>query len=513
MSLNFKNKISAKKIPVMTALLFYTVFSLSTLPHAFADVAKSAENLNREAELKAFLNKELDADKFLESVLSANIESNLERLENQKELVKLAIQKGAKIDKLPLIKDELAASLMFTSRHQNPLRDNLNMVLKRIDNGVLAEKISHRGHCHGFTTLWLYSKWLEFRQSHEKGTCRHQRHLCKYDKDWFKRITKYIGMLNEKNQVDFIKMIPSFEEFATKIDLFQSPKDFIENMTIADSTVHKIKNNLTADRKILTERYKIASSFASAEQLALLLEKVVINDVLVYVKIPMGHGYPPGHSTGLFKHGNNYYWYDPNDGLGVGEHKYSSAKEVAEAIFKNWGNDNHAYGLIICAFDKSHHIYPKQEDVLKMIHTNPINNDNNFLEDSAEAAIYVRSLESLQFFLNNGLDPAHEYKTGWSLLGHAVATNSPDIVTMLLEQPSVNPKQSLPNERDKDTRGVNGFTYLHLAAKKGYFDVVRILLKDGRIPIDQKDSNDKTALDYALKEKHETTIQVLLTNP
>jgi hypothetical protein len=315
-------------------------------------------------------------------------------------------------------------------------------------------------------------------------------------------------MLDEQNQENFIKMIPSFEEFAKKIDLFQSPKDFIENMTIADLGVHKIKNNLTVDRKILTERYKIASSFASAEQLALLLKKVVIDDALVYVKIPMGHNYLPGHSTGLFKHGDNYYRYDPNNDLG--EHKYSSAKEAAEDIFNNWGNDNHAYGFIICTFNNSHHVYPKQGDVLKMIHNNPINNDNNFLEDSAEAAIYVRSLESLQFFLDNGLDPAHEYKSGWTLLGHAVITNAPNIVAMLLKQPGVNPEQSLTNERDRETRSLDSFTYLHLAAKKGYFDVVRILLKDGRIAIDQKDSNGKTALDYACENKHEITKQILL---
>jgi ankyrin repeat protein len=120
----------------------------------------------------------------------------------------------------------------------------------------------------------------------------------------------------------------------------------------------------------------------------------------------------------------------------------------------------------------------------------------------------------MQFLFKQGLEPDQVNKEGRTLIDMAATANAPQIVKMLLQYPDVDPNQIIIGETLSNSKGskIKGGTCLHTAAKKGYFEVVEVLLNDRRVVIEQKDAAGKTALDYAIAMNRSKTIKIL-SNP
>lgn len=405
---------------------------------------------------------------------------------NVAKLINTAVTNGANFDDFPQNNHEYASQHTITNRNQYFLQQQLALIAQKLKlNPDITSRIQQYPCCYALTTLWLYSKWLQFNQPEKTGGYDN-----KYDKDWFNKIINLVSNWKKGSSIN-TENAANFKKFAELIDFFQSPQKFVEGLRAVDTNIHQFDNRLTLDGKILRENYKIACSFDSPEQLANLLKEIVHDNNFIYIV-------KSAHFMGLFKHENEYYLYEPKEYFG--ECKYKTIDAVAAAIF----DKTNKAGLIICDFQKNTFEHPEHREVLEKIYTK-----NNMPVD---IAILIRSAESLRFFLDHGLSPTAKIQYQGkeiTLLGAATLANSPDIVAILLKEPGVDPRQLLDDGPDSETRAVKNMTCLHIAAKKGFFEVVKVILNDPRTVINQKDSNNKTALDYAISKNHSKTIKIL----
>lgn len=68
----------------------------------------------------------------------------------------------------------------------------------------------------------------------------------------------------------------------------------------------------------------------------------------------------------------------------------------------------------------------------------------------------------------------------------------------------------LPRGADPMSRDNNGSLPLHLAARRGNDEIVKILLDQSSVHVDVKDGSGKTALHLACSEGHKNVCQILL---
>ena len=68
----------------------------------------------------------------------------------------------------------------------------------------------------------------------------------------------------------------------------------------------------------------------------------------------------------------------------------------------------------------------------------------------------------------------------------------------------------MPRGADPSLRGKNGNTPLHLAARGGHEEIVKVLLDQPSVEVDAKDNSGKTALHFACSEGHRKVCQILL---
>ena len=68
----------------------------------------------------------------------------------------------------------------------------------------------------------------------------------------------------------------------------------------------------------------------------------------------------------------------------------------------------------------------------------------------------------------------------------------------------------LPRGADPSLRDNNGNTPLHLAARRGYDEIVKVLLDQPNVDVNAKDGSGKTPLHLAASEGHRKICQVLL---
>lgn len=474
--------------------------------HADAEKISSFDVLPSLELSKFLLNNGLNPDRFLDLVLFT--ESNtqdvifIKKYQQLNQLIILAAKYKASFKYFPNLKPTFTIKNKLLSFDQTTLLDNMLFFIKKhpgvVDSKVAKRMMSNQGNCHGFTTLWLYSKWLQFNQPEKKG--------------WIGDALVDLVTLNQLNNLNN-QQIANLQKLIEKIDFFQVPRNYIEGMANGDIDVHKIDNRLTDGGKTLYEQYKIAATFESIEPLIKVLKDIVIDDVMIYGIYPA----QISHSLGIFKHGPYYYFYDPNNIFG--EARFESVEQLAQAVMHAqnilYHNNILRVGFVVCDFNKNKSSYfsqkPPEHILSKTFEANNIKITPSFLEDSAYAAISIKDSESMRFLFKQGLQADQVNKDGRTLIDMATTANAPQIVKMLLKYSDVDPNQIIIGEtltNSKDSK-IKGGTCLHTAAKKGYFEVVEVLLNDSRVVVEQKDAAGKTALDYAIAMNRPKTIKIL----
>jgi len=489
----------------------------------------------------------LNPDKFLDLVLFAETNTQdvifAKKYQQLNQLIMLAAKYKANFAYFPKIKSTFALKNKLLSFDQTTLLSNILFFIKKypkaINAGTAKRMANDQGNCHGFTTLWLYSKWLQFNEPEKpdwisdalidlvtlrqaSNVTTHSRHCESYafykTQQSRKTLKKLDCCANSARNDEDEKLlnnqrVSNLQKLIEKIDFFQAPRNYIEGMANGDIDVHKIDNRLTDDGRILREQYKIAAVFESIEPLIAVLKNIVIDNVMIYAIYPA----QISHSLGIFKHGKYYYFYDPNNIFG--EARFESIEQLAKAMMyaQNvlYHNNTLRVGFILCDFNNGKTNYFPQKtpthilsEAFKASNTR-IN--SSFLENSAYAAISIKDAESMRFLFEQGLEADQVNKEGRSLLDMAATANAPQIVAMLLKHADVDPNQIIVGEVLPGAKGskIKGGTCLHTAAKKGFFAVVEALLNDPRIIIDQKDAAGKTALDYAIAANRPKTMKIL----
>jgi ankyrin repeat protein len=442
-----------------------------------------------------------------------------EFVQKQQELIEFALLKGVDPNQMkhPEMEYAFRYKELFVSRDQGWLLKQLGKALSKTsvanseteDNDSttqLAEKLNQSdGHCFGLTTLWLYSKWLQFTYPEKNYG---------YNHDWFKNTTRIAATWDGKENLSD-KATTDFQKFGSLVDFFQSSSDYIKGMPSMEIESPLILSMLDTGGKTLKKKYTIASKL-TAKQLSDLLKEIVHDNEWVYVM-------HPEHATGLFKHTEHdqafYYFYDPNDPKG--EYKDTSIEKIAEAI-TNINRElsqrslevDSSLGLIVVGDPEvKSYTYPTQKEFLTKIRPTF---DEEALMVGLYSAIRRDCLESFKFFLEQKELNLNKNKLGFGMIFWAMRVQGGNLgymVTELLRRTDPNtPFKDPYPDPDSSPSAIIGKTILQIASQyEAYIDVVEIFLNDARTNINLANKNDgKTALMYAAENGQPKTIELLI---
>lgn len=440
--------------------------------------------------------KSLDPNLYLSWILSYRITDSDFAIKREP-LIALAVEKGANLGRIhqanPQVEYALHHNLPFIGSGQMLLTNHLALIGKKypVINNSLTESFekSYGHHCQGLTSLWLYSKWLQFTYPEKTYG---------YTNGWFKSMVQTISSWDgQRNMGD--KEIANVQNFGSIIDLFQKPFSYKQGAA-QEPEIPMALSKLDTNGKILKKRYSIVSVF-NLEMLCKFLKETVYDDELIYINFA-----EVSHATGMFKHKGAYYYYDPNDNKG--EYELDSIEKLAETILRinsEFGK-NHMLAFEIYSFDEKSHTYPKQQDFLVTTYQLPISMNKDLL---ASNSVRHGALESLRFYLDK--HEITEYD-GFPLIIAAAIFNQPFVIKELLIR-GHDPRQALEVEIPMDDALIfaKGDTALHIAARFNYIDMIRVILGNNRMKVDieQKNSVGKTALDYAIENKNYQIVELL----
>jgi ankyrin repeat protein len=364
----------------------------------------------------------------------------------------------------------LSASFACDNQYQkdDQSQKHIKMILEKgVSYCPLAEKEIKwsNGNCFGFSSVWLYSKWLQFTYPE------------KYQGNWYEYTVKDI--LDHWSDCDNIR------KFTLSVRKFQNSQ--------SAGTFEKEMDQLGADGKKIQREYSIASLLTLSQLKQLLSENIIHDHTLVHVNVPY-------HATALFKDGSNYYYFNPNDP--VGEYRTSSIDDVAVLIFKANGFDYikpSPLALQIFSFDEKTQNYPSQQEILDRI--NPSLTCEDDYADKTTGLHQAASsdcLESINYFLHKGVDVDLVNERGFTALMFASLNGHQKVVRLLLDRGANH------NLADK-----YGYTALMFASKNGHYEVVRLLLEKKANP-NLASMAHYTALMVASQNGHYETVRLLL---
>ncbi len=286
------------------------------------------------------------------------------------DLAKLVLKSGADLNniKYPMVVEALKNNQQLFPRLQNIIRGNLKLFLTNLadeeeddDEGKAdllkrAKQLDNDGHCGGLTLFWLYSKWLQFTQP--KIICDHpqsdanswiskitnyffpepERH-CGYTDDWFNKTVTTIVSWDGKSKLDN-EQIKSFQGFFAIVDFLQQPNTYRAGLyQLNYRETHPLSMLASNGKELkLTDLCVKDKLNLTLQEFTNLLKEKVTDDKLVDLVIQFDPedekaGY---HANGLFKHGEKYYYYEPNEVNG--EYADTSIEKIAEIIFNRYSN-------------------------------------------------------------------------------------------------------------------------------------------------------------------------------
>lgn len=339
----------------------------------------------------------------------------------------------------------------------------------RLSKVDLEEFKKSKGHCFGFSAVWLYSKWLQLADSGKISAT--------YSYDWYKNtVTDILGTWSN------CANITNFASVVKKLHNSQYLRTFEKEMSQLGGE----------NRKKLQKEYSIAS-LLTLEQLKQLLKENIIHDhKLIFI-----HSH--NHVTALFKDRDKYYYFDPS----CGEITLSSIDDVAEVIFYSNRFENtksSPLALEIFSFDEKTTNYLNQQEILERLNPSLVAERNYAGEYTGlHRAAYIGCLESVRYFLNKGVVIDQIDINGRTALMVAAQNGHLEVVQLLLK------KGAEINKADK----IQGGTALILSAESGHLEIIQLLLEKGAV-IDQPDMNGRTALMTAAQNNHLEVVRLLL---
>lgn len=320
--------------------------------------------------------------------------------------------------------------------------------------------------CFGFSSIWLYSKWLQFL---------HPEKIDAYDSDWFKRtLTDILGPWSNCDNI---------KKFSSLVVKFQDSWE---------GTFEKEFNQLDTGEKKIQKEYSIASLLTQAQLKQLLKEDIIHNHKLIFI-----HSH--NHTTALFKDGKNYYYFNAN--YHEPETKTSSIDYVIQLIFHASGFDPtkpSPLALEIFSLDETTQSYPSPLEVLESI-SPALSSESDYANKKTglHLAAKYNCLECVRYFSDKIIDVDIIDKNGWSPLTIAARYNHPEILQLLIQ------KGADVNRSDNA-----GWTALMFAAYNGHLENAELLIKkEADHTLTNRDGD--TALSLAQSQGHLKIVQIL----
>jgi ankyrin repeat protein len=316
-------------------------------------------------------------------------------------------------------------------------------------------KITNQNHsgglCLGLTTLWLYTKFVDFTL--QKSNI--------YNGAWFKNTIASINDFDENTNLN--------NEQKTNIDKFAHLVYFLYSR-YDDLDVSIPLSELDTNDKIITKKNSIMPAFtiAQKQKLSDLLKNIIFEGELIEVTCHLKDDVFSFHILGVFKHNGVYYFYDPNNS--IGEIEKNNSDELADIIFyvaSNYGKKQSiVISLIIYGTNDLSHDYSEPKNVLENQNDQSLNALG--LIDSA----YNRNLNHLRFYLNK-IDPNTSDESGSTAILSAAKNGQIKVLTELLEK----------NKLDLDKEDSSGLlTPIIVATITNRPEIVEKLLEYGASP-------------------------------
>ena len=176
-----------------------------------------------------------------------------------------------------------------------------------------------KGCCSGFSSLWLYAKWL---QAHHISSG--------HGYEWFINTIKIIldaGLDCEAYYNRHPEYIKDVESFIQYVELFQNPAYYLyDTLDVSQQSLNVILQDNRA-RSAQVE-CAIAATLTLEQLVNLLKTDVVAVNKLVHIGSVGTHN----HATAIYRDHDSYYYFDPNHA--AGEIKTTSIETLARAIYR-----------------------------------------------------------------------------------------------------------------------------------------------------------------------------------
>ena len=236
-----------------------------------------------------------------------------------------------------------SSNYLLPVQNQTILKSNLGLYLekfsrKRLDLVKIFKEAN--GFCNGLTILWLYSKWIDTQN------------IGKYNSNWFKTTVEAIANWNGEDKIDE-QISEDIEQFAELIALFQFPEIKYQSTTLNDMVNLISLSGLETNGKTLRCIHTI--KIYTKSELENFLSSFTYNDDLVYITYKCGNSI---HAAGMFKHDENYYYYDSNQSNGETS-QHTVDKIISSIISSSICNNDHAPPITftIYSFSDIEHSY------------------------------------------------------------------------------------------------------------------------------------------------------------
>lgn len=396
----------------------------------------------------------------------------------------------------------------------------------------LIARLGGPGYCSGIASVVLYALWLQLQPKQNESVQRD-------DFTWFQKVVETLMSLTSEQLKKLDKngdgkQINDVERLLYLIEYFQTVEEYVP---IGQG---ELQTSFADTRKReLHKHYSMGGVFKQEDffkEIKTSKNKLTIFDALIpegmFVLISSHN-----HDTGILKIKGQYYFVDPN--LGLKKFNSNEEEKLVEAIYTSnfTGHTNKPSPLAfrIFSFDKSPSFqFVPEIQILSLL-------NNTSAHDFAHAnrfsgihrSAWVGSLASVEYFLKT-TDVNAKTAGGFTALTLAAGQGHLNIVHTLLKDEKLqidiadNQKghTALLEAVDKNHYEVVGalldakaninfitekqhMTALHLAAKKGFVEIMQLLLKHGA-RLDLKNKKNLVPLDLAKEFNQPAAVNLLL---